>query len=80
MIYITGDTHGQFGCIETFCERFGISREDILINLGDARINFSGWNRDCMKKRFLESLSVTLFCIHGNHGQRLQSIDSYKEK
>lgn len=80
MIYITGDTHGQFGCIETFCERFGISREDILINLGDARINFSGWNRDCMKKRFLESLPVTLFCIHGNHEQRPQTIGSYREK
>ena len=80
MIYITGDTHGQFGRIETFCERFGTSREDILIILGDAGINFSGWNRDCVKKRFLESLPVTLFCIHGNHEQRPQTIGSYREK
>ncbi len=70
MLYITGDTHGQFGRIEAFCERFGTSHEDILIILGDAGINFSGWSRDCMKKRFLESLPITLFCIHGNHERR----------
>lgn len=80
MIYITGDTHGQFGRIEAFCERFGTSREDILIILGDAGINLGGWNRDCMKKRFLESLPITLLCIHGNHEQRPQTIDSYQEK
>lgn len=80
MIYITGDTHGKFGRIEAFCERFGTSREDILIILGYAGINFSGWNRDCVKKRFLESLPITLFCIHGNHEQRPQTIDSYQEK
>ena len=80
MIYITGDTHGQFERIEAFCERFATSREDILIILGDAGINFGGWNRDCMKKRFLESLPITIFCIHGNHEQRPQTIDSYQEK
>lgn len=80
MIYITGDTHGQFGRIEEFCERLKTSREDILIILGDAGINFSGQKQDSLKKRFLESLSITLFCIHGNHEQRPYTIDSYKEK
>lgn len=80
MIYITGDTHGQFGRIEEFCERLKTSREDILIILGDAGINFSGQTQDSLKKRFLESLSITLFCIHGNHEQRPYTIDSYKEK
>lgn len=42
MIYITGDTHGRFEWVEQFCERFGTSREDVLIILGDAGINFSG--------------------------------------
>ena len=37
-------------------------------------------NRDCVKKRFLESLPVTLFCIHGNHEQGPQAIESYQEK
>lgn len=80
MIYITGDTHGQFGRIEEFCERQKTSREDILIILGDAGINFSGQKHVNLKKRFLESLPITLFCIHGNHEQRPYTIDSYKEK
>lgn len=31
IIYITGNTHGQFGRMEIFCERFGTSREGVLI-------------------------------------------------
>lgn len=80
MIYITGDTHGSFERVERFCERFGTSREDILIILGDAGINFSGGWRDRMKKELLESLPVTIFAIHGNHEQRPQTIGTYKEK
>lgn len=80
MIYITGDTHGQFGRIVDFCERFRTSKEDVMIILGDAGINFSGGIRDRMKKGLLEDLPITLFCIHGNHEQRPQTIDSYREK
>lgn len=40
MIYITGDIHGEFGRIEAFCRRFGICKEDVMIILGDAGINF----------------------------------------
>lgn len=80
MIYITGDTHGRFERVEKFCERIGTSREDILIILGDAGINFSGGWRDRMKKELLESLPVTIFAIHGNHEQRPQTIGTYKEK
>lgn len=32
------------------------------------------------KKEFLESLPIMIFAIHGNHEQRPQTIDSYKEK
>jgi len=54
MIYITGDTHGQFGRVGAFSKRFDTKREDILIILGDAGVNFSGGIRDDLKKRFLE--------------------------
>lgn len=80
MIYITGDTHGQFGRIEEFCNRFQTSHEDILIILGDAGINYGNWVRDSVKKQLLSELSITIFCIHGNHEQRPYTIDSYKEK
>lgn len=79
MIYITGDTHGQFGHVEAFCERFQTKRDDILIILGDAGVNFSGWMKDFWKKRLLESLPITIFCIHGNHEQRPETIETYKE-
>ena len=80
MIYITGDTHGNFLRVEEFCRRFQTSREDILIILGDAGINFSDRYYDALKKKLLESLSITIFAIHGNHEQRPYTIDSYREK
>ena len=70
MIYITGDTHGQFERIEKFCRQFQTSNDDILIILGDAGINFSGEVYDSFKKEMLESLPITIFAIHGNHEQR----------
>lgn len=79
MIYITGDTHGRFGRIEAFCEHFETTLDDILIILGDAGINFSGWSTDSVKKVFLSTLPITIFCIHGNHEQRPYTIESYKE-
>lgn len=80
MIYVTGDTHGQFGRIIEFCERLQTKQEDILIILGDAGINYSGGWRDIKKKRLLETLRITIFCIHGNHEKRPGTIDTYREK
>ena len=80
MIYITGDTHGEFGRIEAFCRRFGTGKEDVMVILGDAGINFSGGIRDMRKKEFLESLPITIFAIHGNHEQRPQAVGGYAEK
>ena len=80
MIYITGDAHGEFGRIEDFCRRFGTCREDVMVILGDAGINFSGGIRDTRKKEFLEALPITVFAIHGNHERRPQAIEGYQEK
>lgn len=76
MIYITGDTHGSFERVESFCERMKTKRDDILIILGDAGINFSGLRYDRLKKE----LPITIFAIHGNHEQRPYTIESYKER
>jgi 3-oxoacid CoA-transferase subunit A len=80
MIYVTGDTHGSFERVEKFCKRMKTSREDILIILGDAGINFNGRLLDCFKKTLLEALPITIFAIHGNHEQRPYTIDSYREQ
>ena len=42
MVYITGDTHGDFTRIEKFCHDFKTTKEDYLIILGDAGINYWG--------------------------------------
>ena len=46
MIYITGDTHGEFSRIERFCEREKPTRDATMIILGDAGINYYGGWRD----------------------------------
>ena len=78
MVYITGDTHGEFKRIEEFCHEFNTSKEDVLIILGDAGINYFG-DSDNKLKEYLQSLPITLFCIYGNHEERPENIKSYKE-
>lgn len=78
MVYITGDTHGEFKRIEEFCHEFNTSKEDILIILGDAGINYFGED-DNKLKDYLQSLPITLFCVYGNHEERPENILSYKE-
>ena len=70
MIYVTGDTHGDFSRIAHFCARMNTKPDDIMIILGDAGINFYGGWRDLHKKEFISKLPITLFCIHGNHERR----------
>ncbi|MDR0918895.1 MAG: hypothetical protein LBM93_06540 [Oscillospiraceae bacterium] len=46
MIFLTGDTHGDFERIFDFCEKMKTTKEDILIILGDARINWVDKSKD----------------------------------
>ena len=78
MIYITGDTHARFERVVNFCKRMNTSKEDILIILGDAGINYYNGKKDILLKKVLADLPITLFCIHGNHEMRPHNIDSYK--
>ena len=79
MVYITGDTHGDFTRIMYFCRRMKTTKDDIMIVLGDAGINYCLNNRDIMLKKQLAKMPITLFCIHGNHEARPANIDTYKE-
>lgn len=77
MIYITGDTHGSFKRIVDFCNENNTSKDDILIILGDAGINYyMDWRDDELKNK-LSELPITLFCIHGNHEQRPSELTKY---
>lgn len=79
MIYITGDTHGDFRNIARFCKKMQTRKDDVLIILGDAGINYYGPEQDKRKKKYLESLPITIFAIHGNHEMRPQTIPTYHE-
>lgn len=80
MIYITGDTHGNFERIIRFCREKKTSLKDIMIVLGDAGVNYYKDRRDVLLKEKLAKLPVTLFMIHGNHEERPQNIETYKTK
>jgi len=80
MIYITGDTHGDFNRIDAFCRRFKTQPDDIMIILGDSGINYYSGSRSRRLKTYLSTLPITFFCIHGNHENRPQNIPTYKEQ
>lgn len=80
MVYITGDTHGDYMHIEEFCTKHNTNKDDILIVLGDTGLNFYLNKRDSILKEFIQTLPITLFCIRGNHEERPSNIESYTLK
>ena len=79
-VYLTGDTHGTFLRIERWCNFIKTTKEDVLIILGDAGINYYGLSSDYdgKKKRRLQELPITIFCVHGNHEQRPENLPNYE--
>ena len=77
MIYITGDKHGNFDGIKEFCAENETTKDDVLIILGDAGINYYLNQQDKELKDGIALLPITLFCIHGNHEERPNKIPSY---
>lgn len=75
MVYITGDTHRDFSRL------YGLkfNKDDILIVLGDTGINYYLNDEDIRYKEYLNSLGIKLFCIRGNHEERPENINTYKE-
>lgn len=53
MIYITGDKHTDFREVFNFCYANKTTRDDILIVLGDAGINYYANELDYMLKNSL---------------------------
>lgn len=80
MIYITGDTHGDFNRIQYFCTINHTTKDDILIILGDTGLNYYGEKKDVKRKKEVSKLPITIFSIHGNHENRPENIESYKLK
>lgn len=70
IVYMTGDTHGQFDRVINFCTDREVKKENTFIILGDAGLNYYGGRRDALNKKSLSELSITFFCVHGNHEMR----------
>ena len=79
MIYLTGDMHGDFRRAANFCDTVESTKDDVLIILGDAGMNYYGNPKDKRLKQQLNELPITFFCIHGNHEKRPESLPTYKE-
>lgn len=80
MIFVTGDTHGDFFRIFEFCKRMETTTDDVMIILGDAGVNYYGGKRDIKTKELISNIPITLFCVHGNHERRPSTIKTYKEE
>ena len=79
-IFVTGDKHGRFSFLPQFCQENQTTKEDLLIILGDAGINFYLNKTDKKLKQYISHFPITLFCVHGNHEERPQNISTYKAK
>ena len=80
MIYITGDKHAEYIDVYNFCKKNNTKKDDILIILGDAGINYFRNIKDYILKESLLSFPITFFCIHGNHEERPENINGYITK
>jgi len=78
-VYLTGDTHGRFERITCFCRDNHTTLGDVLIILGDAGVNYYLDHRDEKLKRYIDTMPVTLLCIHGNHEARPTAALGYEE-
>lgn len=79
MVYITGDIHGQLLPIYDLFAKYHPTKDDIIVLLGDVGVNYKGADFDRFIKNKFKEMESTFFCIHGNHENRPQNIESYHE-
>lgn len=80
MVFITGDIHGNPLRILNMCQQQELGPDDVIVILGDVGLNNDMGSRDREMKECLSQEKPTIFCIHGNHEARPQTIGTYKEK
>jgi 3-oxoacid CoA-transferase subunit A len=79
MVYITGDIHGNPAEIIYLSNRYGLTKDDILVILGDVGANYFLNKRDLKTKKALsEYIEATILCIHGNHEARPSTVEGYE--
>lgn len=78
MVFITGDTHGDFKRILDFEIKYQTTNNDTIIILGDSGFNYYTDLRAKSYKNKVKNLSMNIFCIHGNHEERASNLSQYK--
>lgn len=77
-VYLTGDTHANFSRFDSFTAHQKTTLDDLIIVLGDAGLNYFRNDRDFINKVKVSKYPATFLCIHGNHEERPENIDSYE--
>lgn len=80
MIWITGDTHRDFSRFDSFCRYNGTTKDDLMIVLGDAALNFSGEKSDRIMKYEVSRLPLTFLFIRGTTKKEQRVLRVIKEK
>ena len=76
MIYMTGDTHREFSRFS----RLDLTKDDLIIVLGDVGINYYLDSSDDRVKKKLSKYPCSFFFIRGNHEERPENIEGYELK
>lgn len=80
MIYITADTHGKFRRILEFLGSGEITKNDVLVILGDAGFNYDAVEGSGLRRKApVNYYGIPVLCLHGNHEMRPEHISSYRE-
>lgn len=79
MIYVTGDPHGHFEQLREFDNSNHLTRDDVIVVLGDACVNARGVWHDRKPRHVISKMGATLLCIHGNHEKRPATLPQYHE-
>jgi hypothetical protein len=67
MVYTTGDKHADWAGLLAWGKRMGLTKDDTVIVLGDAGLNFiMGW-KDYKLRKKVSKAPWTTFVIRGNH-------------
>ena len=72
-VFITGDKHGDYSDIVKFCQRWGTTKDDVMIVLGDHGLNYYGPKKDLKRKQKIEDLPITFVMVRGNHDYRAEA-------
>lgn len=78
MVYITGDIHGNPEFLIYRAQQLGLTKDDIIVILGDVGANYYLNKRDDRMKEALDQyVEATILCIHGNHEERPCNVAGY---